>query len=140
MSTIFCPVCQTSRNIELKDRLSWKMHFQMTVATVTFSSVVYLFTSVEIALRCLIVYLPIWAAAEFIHGVKMRQATKCEVCSFDPILYMRDWKAARKSVEDRLNIVSQEIASGLNERTKRVLAERKAVAAPAPSQDIPVES
>ncbi len=136
MPQLICPVCQTPREGELRDRLSFKIHFQMIFASFTLAAVVYLFTGFEIALRCLAIYLPMLAVAEFIHGVKMRHATKCIVCHFDPILYIKDWRLARKNVEEKLTSMSQEIAAEIRQRSQKISAERTGQAL---SNSAPVE-
>jgi hypothetical protein len=78
---------------------------------------VYRFGSPEAALKSLVLYLPLWGIAEFFHGVRMREATKCTVCGFDPVLYRHDWWAARKIVEDRLNVTVGEMKVELQKKT-----------------------
>ncbi len=74
--------------------------------TAAISGLAYFFGGATLALKTLYSYLPLWALAEFAHGIHLREMTKCRVCGFDPILYKRDWKAARIKVELKLNALS----------------------------------
>ena len=109
MSRYLCPVCRAPRKTELRDELSAQTHFKIASTTFAVSALSYLAGGWVYAWQALFLYLPLWAMAEFVHWVKMREAAKCKACGFDPILYKRDWKAARRKVEDRLNGVVAEL-------------------------------
>jgi hypothetical protein len=95
--------------------LSFKTHSQIFLLAIFFSGLAYFAFGWEGAIKSSIVYLPLWAGAEFLHWVKMRQSTKCLACGFDPILYQKDWRKAREQVETKLrtvvdSILNQQIA------------------------------
>lgn len=109
MSRYLCPVCRAPRKTNLQDELPVSAHFRIAVTVVAVSSVAYLVSGWELAWRTAFLYLPLWAVSEFVHWVKMREAAKCGACGFDPILYQRDWRAARSRVENRLGDVAEEL-------------------------------
>jgi hypothetical protein len=61
----------------------------------------------------------VWSVAEFVHWARIRQAAKCGTCDFDPILYQKNWKAARARVENRLKTLEQNQIAKLREEMSR---------------------
>ncbi len=78
-------------------------------------------------------YLPLWAIAEYLHGINMRNSLKCGVCHFDPLLYGRDWRAARGKVEQKLGESMKDITSRLDEKTRSEKDQREKLLAQAKS-------
>lgn len=85
---------------------------------------VHWWKGIESASRVAFFYLPLWAFAEYLHGVRMRHSVKCEVCDFDPLLYKKDWRAARKIVEEKLNAHMGTITKQLNDRATQEREQR----------------
>lgn len=85
---------------------------------------VHWWKGMESASRVAFFYLPLWAFAEYLHGVRMRHSVKCEVCDFDPLLYKKDWRAARKIVEEKLNVHMGTITKQLNDRAAQEREQR----------------
>jgi len=109
MSKYLCPVCRAPRKSDLKDDLPFSSHLKIFISVGTIVSLSYLVGSWDLAWRTAFLYLPFWAISEFIHWVKMREAAKCFACGFDPILYQRDWRAARHQIENRMGHVIEEL-------------------------------
>jgi hypothetical protein len=109
MTRYLCPVCRAPRKTNLKDELPFSAHLRIGVTVISVSSICYLVSGLELAGRTAFLYLPLWAVSEFVHWVKMREAAKCSACGFDPVLYQRDWRAARSRVENRLGDVAEEL-------------------------------
>lgn len=109
MNRYFCPVCRAPRKANFQDELPIRIHLRIAASVAVVSSISYLISGFELAWRTAFLYLPLWAVSEFMHWVRMREATKCQACGFDPILYKRDWRAARKQVENRLGDVVEEL-------------------------------
>jgi hypothetical protein len=93
----------------LTDTLPWGVHFKILSFVLALIGLIYLAQGLGLALRSTVIYLPIWACAEFFHWVRMRERAKCRVCSFDPVLYKKDWRAARARVEARLSKMAVEV-------------------------------
>lgn len=108
-SLAICPVCRAPRNEKLTDNISPYRHLQLLLITLAICGLGYLIGGLPLALKLVIVYLPFWAVADYFHGIQMRKATQCPTCNFDPVLYRRDWKAARDQVEARLQKVVDDL-------------------------------
>ena len=113
MTQYFCPVCRAPRRANLSDEIDFATHLRIFATVLAVSGVGYLYNGWLLAAKLALLYLPLWVSAEFVHWVKMREATKCKVCDFDMILYKKDWRAARTKVEAKLNAVM----GGIKERT-----------------------
>lgn len=109
MTQYLCPVCRAPRKAQLKDDLPLSTHVRILSAVAALSSLSYLVGGWDLTWRTAFLYLPLWAISEFIHWVKMREAAKCHACAFDPILYQRDWRAARHLIENRMSNVIDEL-------------------------------
>ncbi|NCN26908.1 hypothetical protein GW915_04975 [bacterium] len=105
MGRYICPVCRAHREVDLRDRISWNSHSKILITIAFLSITAYLLRGPALAFKLTFLYLPIWAMIEFFHWSKVRNDSKCPHCFFDPILYQRDWKAARKIVEERLGSI-----------------------------------
>jgi hypothetical protein len=109
MAQYLCPVCRAPRKTQLKDDLPLSSHLKILSSVLALSSLSYLLGGWDLAWRACFLYLPFWAISEFIHWVKMREAAKCQACGFDPILYQKDWRAARHKIENRMGNVIEEL-------------------------------
>lgn len=47
----------------------------------------------------LVAFVPFWAFFEVVYRIRLRAVLTCPHCGFDPVLYMRDVKAARAEIE-----------------------------------------
>ncbi len=121
MARFLCPVCRAPRELDLRDHISLNAHIKIASTSLMFASLGYLYRGFLFGFKVLLfVHLPLWAISEFLHWSKMRKESRCPQCYFDPILYKRDWKSARKIVEDRLQSISDQIVA---ERKKRASPE-----------------
>ena len=91
----FCPLCQYHQSTNTIQRVQWKHHAQLVLATVS----IMLLTWPYFGLKSLSFYLVLWAAFEFFYRARKREALVCQSCGFDPFLYMRDRKKARLSLK-----------------------------------------
>jgi hypothetical protein len=98
----------------------------MALTILALAAFCYLLKGWGLALRSLFFYLPLWASMEFAHWVRMRQATKCATCGFDPILYRKDWRAARRKVEERLGELAGQLQARAEEQKKLEMKARSA--------------
>jgi hypothetical protein len=144
MADFICPVCRAPRKMGASNHLAWTTHAQILIVTAAVSGGAYFFSGLEIALKSVLVYLPLWAACEFVHGVRVRESARCDTCGFDPILYRQDWKAARAQVEERLNKVLGETKAALLKRAENERARprpgvvsQRAPATTAPTSNAP---
>lgn len=112
-----CPVCRAPRQTELTDHIAWKTHLQIALCTAACMGFLYYQGGGGLAWRGLFLYLPAWAFAEFLHGARMREATKCRVCDFDPVLYKKDPLAARRLVEKKMNHYVADLRTKLQQRS-----------------------
>jgi len=113
---VFCPVCRSPRKADLRDHLSAKTHVQILAVVMTLASSLLLLSGWPAAIKSLLFYLPLWGICEFVYGVRVREATKCPTCHFDPVLYRRDWRAARVKVEKKLGLSLEAYLKQVEER------------------------
>jgi len=92
------------------------MHLQIAMLTSAIVGGVYAVAGLEMALKSLIVYLPLWGVCEFVNGVRVREAARCGACGFDPILYRQDRQKARAQVEARLGQLRDDTKAELVKR------------------------
>jgi hypothetical protein len=138
MPRYLCPVCRAPRREDLRDDLTFETHFKMAFTILALAAFCYLLKGWGLAFRSLFFYLPLWAGMEFVHWVRVRQATKCAACGFDPILYRKDWRAARRKVEARLGELSTQLRARAEEQTKLEMKARSTpVSAPVRLPEVP---
>jgi len=65
--------------------------------------------------------------AEWIQWLRVRDALRCRTCHFDPMLYRRDWKAARKQVEIRMQKFSQDAQDQIRAEIQRLSGKEAAI-------------
>ena len=106
-------MCRAPRKMKFEDSLPLATHLKIFSFVASVSGIVYLISDWPLALRSLVAYLPIWALCEFVHWVRMREGAKCRVCDFDPVLYKKDWREARRRIEAKLG----KMADGVKVRT-----------------------
>jgi hypothetical protein len=109
MAQYLCPVCRAPRYIELRDHIAFSAHVKIILVVGLLCGIAYILGGLVSAVRMGVFYFPLWGAAEFWLWLKLRKEAPCQVCSFDPLLYQRDWKAARLAVETRLQAVSDQM-------------------------------
>lgn len=120
--------------------MTWGFHLRLGAAVGIIAACTALLSGPGLAFKSLFLYLPLWAVGEFLQGKKARGLTRCQTCHFDPMLYARDWRAARKLVEAKLGSLSTEITQRIQQRSAtevqnrpaNLLAAAKAKAAKAP--------
>lgn len=108
-SKYLCPVCRAPRNVELSDLLPATTHLRIGLITFAISGIGYLIGGPAVAWKLSVSYLPLWAGSEFFHWAKMREATKCLTCDFDPVLYQKNPMEARKRVEAKLGALAEDL-------------------------------
>jgi hypothetical protein len=124
MNRYLCPVCRSTISKLPSAGLSFKTHFQIFLITGILAGIVYLTLGPWSAAKSLLTYLPLWTAAEWVHWLRIREAARCRTCDFDPLLYRRDWKAARRRVEMRMQGLSEELQQRIQSEIKRLNAQR----------------
>lgn len=120
MNQCICPVCRSSIKELPKAGLSFKAHFQLILITGVLAGLVYLSIGIWGAAKAILAYLPLWTLAEWVQWLKIREAARCQVCDFDPLLYHRDWKAARRRVEIRMQQLSEELQQRIQREIVRI--------------------
>lgn len=110
-------MCRAPREADLTDRISARAHLQIGLITVALCGFLYWSSGPETAFKSVLFYLPMWAGAEFVHWARMREATICQVCGFDPVLYQKNPLEARRIVEERLNRVVTDLKGQLKGRS-----------------------
>lgn len=136
MSGYLCPVCRAPRNTDLRDHISGRTHLQIALITLACIAVLYFIGGPQIGWKGILFYLPMWAGSEFFHWAKMREATKCRSCDFDPVLYQRDPLAARRQVEAKLNVFVDDLKLRLQQKSPLYIKNQAANAAAAASEVI----
>lgn len=107
MGRYICPVCRAQRDVDLSDHIPISTHLKILLSVVFFVVTAWLLRGAVLAVKLAFLYIPLWALAEFFHWSKVRRDSRCPHCHFDPILYQKDWKAARIIIETRLNSIKQ---------------------------------
>jgi hypothetical protein len=124
MAKYLCPVCRAPFERELQGRLSGTTHLRLSVLTVALIAGSYFLFGLEASLKSAFFYFPLWGLTEFGHWVRMRDAAQCRVCDFDPMLYQRDWRAARSKIEVRMNRLSAEVQERIYTQVRAMDASR----------------
>lgn len=88
--------------------------------TIVLCAAVYLALGPWAALKATLGYLPLWTAAEWLHWLQLREALRCKVCDFDSMLYRRDWRAARRRVEIKMQGLSDEMQARIQKEITRI--------------------
>jgi hypothetical protein len=123
MARFLCPVCRAPRDVDLREHISLDAHLKIASTALALASLGYHFRGVLFAFKLtLFVYLPLWAISEFLHWARVRRDSRCPHCHFDPILYKKDWKAARVVVETRLMGIAQAREEERKARAERIPA------------------
>jgi hypothetical protein len=128
-SRYICPVCRCPRDVHLSDALSLSFHLRLITFLSALALVLWVWGGWEQAAVSVFLYLPIWSLAEFLHWARVRQAAKCSQCDFDPILYRKDWKAARLRVETKLKSLERSNIDRLQTESGNIRATAKSAAA-----------
>lgn len=97
--------------MELTDLLPATTHVRIGLITFAISGIGYLIGGPTVAWKLTASYLPLWAISEFFHWAKMREATKCLTCDFDPVLYQKNPLEARRRVEAKLGAMAEDLKS-----------------------------
>jgi hypothetical protein len=121
-----------------------KTHFQIFLITGILVGIVYLTLGGWSASKAILAYLPLWTVAEWVHWLRIREAARCRTCDFDPLLYRRDRKAARRRVEIRMQGLSEEMQKRIYVEIERLQGQKSlaskasnaAVKAPEKSPDL----
>ena len=111
MAYYICPVCRAPKKANFQDRLPGVTHARIALSLTFLIGALIAGGAGPWAFKLALMYFPLWGALELAHWMEQRQQTKCRSCDFDPFLYQRDWRAARATVELRLNTIKAEILS-----------------------------
>lgn len=91
------------------------------------------------AVKATLAYLPLWTGAEWFHWLHLREALRCKTCDFDSMLYQRDWRAARRRVEIKMQGLSDEMQARIQKEIVRIQNARpNAVNKPTEKSPLPV--
>ena len=91
----FCPLCKYHQSTNTIEKISWKHHVQLALAT---SALAYLcWPLFEEKGFC--IYFALWLGFEFFYRIRKRAALVCESCGFDPFLFKRDVVKARAELK-----------------------------------------
>jgi len=131
-----CPVCKTRAEKDLREHLSLGLHFRLIFVTLFVAFLAYQLGGAELAWKTLFLYLPLWAVGEFLHGVHLRHRVRCEFCGFDPLLYARDWREARRLVQAKLQGKVDEVARGIDEQRRLYMERMKRAPVVTPRPDV----
>jgi hypothetical protein len=108
MAHYICPVCRSPRKLNLQDKMPAMTHVRITVSLGMLIGALMIGGAGPWVFKLALLYFPIWGAMELIHWAEQKSQTVCRACNFDPFLYQKDWRAARASVETRLNTIKAE--------------------------------
>ena len=122
-----CAVCRSKLPQVPSRTLPLKTHIQIISATAAFVAVAGLAFGTWAAVKAALIYLPIIMLAEWVQWLRIREAVRCKTCHFDPMLYRRNWRAARKQVEAQMHVVSGELQVRIHNEIERISAHRLSV-------------
>jgi len=126
MKRYICPVCRSAIQDLPRSGLSVKAHLQIFLITGVLVGSIYLGMGPWSAAKAVLAYLPIWTIAEWVHWLRIREAARCRTCDFDPLLYRRDRKAARRRVEIKMQGLSEELQQRIHREITRIQDQRTA--------------
>jgi hypothetical protein len=101
-------------------KLSLKAYVQIILITTVICAGAYFALGPWAGVKASLSFLPLWTAAEWGHWLRIREALRCRVCDFDSMLYRRDWKAARRKVEIKMQGLSDEMQAQIRAEIKRI--------------------
>jgi hypothetical protein len=120
MSRYLCPVCRSPLGALPASKLGLKAYVQLALITTLICAATYFLLGSWAATKASLVSLPLYMVAEWVHWLKLREALRCRTCDFDPMLYRRDWRAARRKVEVKMQGLSQEMQTRIRGEIKRI--------------------
>jgi hypothetical protein len=91
----YCPLCHHHQSTNTIQKVSWKHHGQMILATLALAIPFFPL----LGFKGFSLYFFLWGSFEFFYRLRKRQALVCESCGFDPFLYKRDIQQARKALK-----------------------------------------
>lgn len=109
-------------------------HLRLSLLSLSLMGLAYVGLGPTAAAKAAFVYFPLWGLTEFVHWVKVREDARCRICDFDPLLYHRDWRAARMRIETRMNQLSKEMQERIQAKVRQLEAQRTPPSPPPPSQ------
>ena len=101
-------------------KLSLKAYVQLVLITTVLCAAVYFTLGPWAAVKASLSFLPLWTLAEWVHWLKIREAFRCRTCDFDSMLYRRDWRAARRKVEIKMQGLSTELQARIQKEITRI--------------------
>ena len=101
-------------------KLGVKVYVQLILITTLLCAGVYLALGPWAAAKAVLGFLPLWTLAEWVHWLRIREALRCRVCDFDSMLYRRDWKAARRKVEIKMQGLSEDMQARIRNEIVRI--------------------
>lgn len=134
----FCPLCHYHQSTNTIEKVSWKHHAQLVLATLAIT----LFTWSFFGLKALSFYLVLWAGFEFFYRARKREALICQSCGFDPFLYMRDRKKARSVLKKQWQekIDKENLFAGVKLKNYKTNIVKKDEAASAAASATPLQN
>ena len=101
-------------------KLGLKAYVQLVLITMFICAATYFLLGPWAATKASLVFLPLWTLSEWVHWLKIREALRCRTCDFDPMLYRRDWRAARRQVEIKMQGLSEDMQARIRTEIKRI--------------------
>ncbi len=92
----YCPQCKTERRITLQPRPTFKHVLQVFLTAIIFMFACWSWFE----WKGILAFFPIWIVFEISYRAIIRTKLYCELCGFDPYLYLIDVPKARKEVEN----------------------------------------
>ena len=93
--SFICPSCGSPRKLGFKPRPTPK-HYAQIALTAAF---ITMLTWNWFGWRGIVSFIPLWTLFEAMYRGRVRAAMHCDMCGFDPYLYMADIKRARAEIE-----------------------------------------
>lgn len=92
----YCPHCKGERRISNRPNpFQFGYLFKVFITTVFFM----MLTWSVFGWHGFVIFFPLWIVFEIYFRIKTRASLICERCGFDPVLFLRDVKLAKKEVE-----------------------------------------
>lgn len=92
----FCPHCKIERRLPYRAQPGgFRQIFQVALTSAVFT----IATSYWWQWKGVVVALPLWILFEVYYRIFVRSLLSCQNCGFDPYLFLRDHKLAKKEIE-----------------------------------------
>lgn len=92
-----CPLCQSDRRVPFRPRPGGVKHFiQISLTSLILTGLFWKW----LHWKGIVCFFPLWMSFELVYRWRTRAALRCELCGFDPFLFLIEPQWAKKEIQD----------------------------------------